>query len=281
MSDTYGKRDTMPLTWLGRVPVYATSVLIVLFVIGMVTTVLLTSARVDIQPFAFSPLAFWKKAFLWQLFSYPLIDYPSFFYLFGLLFAYWFGIGVETYLGRRVFLRLIFLLCLVPALTATVWWLTDHNVVLSGGSDLSIGLFIAYATLYPNTEVWNWIQMKWLAFAGIVLNSLMYFPSHRWDLLSVFLSACAAAHFYTRYEQGHWSLPRFRFRRSKPALRIVPRPGEPRRSIPRQEIPADEIDTEVDALLEKIARNGLSSLTDKERKRLEQAREELLKKERK
>jgi hypothetical protein len=281
MSDSYGKRDTLPLTWLGRVPVYATSILIVLFVIGMVTTVLLTSARVDISPFAFSPHAFWKKAFVWQLFSYPLIDSPSFFYLFGLLFAYWFGIGVETYLGRRVFLRMVFLLCLVPALTATVWWLTGGNVRLTGGSNLSIGLFIAYATLHPNTEVWNWIPMKWLAFAGIVLNSLMFFPSHQWDLLSVFLSACAAAHFYTRYEQGHWSLPRIRFRRSKPALRVVPHPDKPRRSIPRQEIPDDEIDTEVDALLEKIARNGLSSLTDKERKRLEQAREELLKKERK
>ena len=43
----------------------------------------------------------------------------------------------------------------------------------------------------------------------------------------------------------------------------------------------EEIDTEVDELLEKIARSGLSSLTSKERKQLEKAREALLKKERK
>jgi hypothetical protein len=281
MSDSFGKRDTMPLTWMGRVPVYAASVLVALFVAGMIATVLLSSARVDISPFAFNPQAFWKKAFVWQLFTHPLIDFPSFFYVFGLLFAYWFGVGVETFLGRRVFMRLLFLLCLVPALTATGWWLGGHSVRLAGGSNLSIGLFIAYATLYPNTELWNWITMKWLAFAGIVLNSLMFFPEHRWEDLTVFLSACAAAHIYTRYEQGHWALPRLRWVRRKPALRVLPRANDSRGAIPRQEIPEPELDTEVDELLEKIARDGLSSLSSKERAKLEQARENLLKKERK
>jgi hypothetical protein len=281
MSDTYGKRDTLPLTWIRRVPVYGATILVALFVGGMVATVLLESANLNVSAlFAFSPQAFWKKAFVWQLFSHPLIDYPSFFYVFGLLFAYWFGVGLETYLGRRVFMRLVFLLCLVPALTATVWWLFGDNVRLAGGSNLSIGLFIAYATLYPNAEMWNWITMKWLAFAGIVLNSLMFFPEHRWDQLSVFLSACAAAHFYTRYEQGHWSFPRFRFARSKPAFRIVPRSIETRApTIPVES--ESEFDSEVDALLEKIARNGIASLSTKERAKLEKAREELLRKERK
>jgi hypothetical protein len=282
MSDNFGKRDTMPLTWMGRVPVYATTVLVSLFVAGMLATVLLASARVPITAFAFDAEAFWRKAYLWQLLTFPLIDYPSFFYVFGLFCAYWFGVGLETFLGRRVLLRLILLLCLVPALIASAWWLAERPVgLLAGSGDLVIGLFIAYATLYPNAEMWNWITMKWLAFAGIVLNSLMYFPDHRWERLSVFLSTCAAAHLYTRYEQGHWALPRLRWVRRKPALRVLPRGDEPRRPIPRDEIPGDELDTEVDDVLEKIARNGLSSLSPKERARLEQARENLLKKERK
>jgi len=280
MSDTFGNRDTQPLTWIGRAPVYAATILVALFVAGMIATVLLSSARADILPFAFSPQAFWKKAFIWQLFTHPLIDYPSFFYLFGLLFAYWFGVGIETYLGRRIFVRLLFLLCLVPALTATLWWLTSHNVLLSGASNLSIGLFIAYATLYPNAELWNWITMKWLAFAGIVLNSLMFFPERRWDQLSVFLAACATAHFYTGYEQGRWSFPRFRFAQRKPVLRVVPRSTGAVVPTTREE-PENELDSEVDELLEKIARNGIASLSAKERAKLELAREELLKKERK
>ena len=281
MSDYTGKSDTLPLTWMGRVPVYASSILAALLVAGMILTVLLTSAHIDINAIAFDPQAFWKKAFVWQLFTHPLIDYPSFFYLFGILFAYWFGVGIETYLGRRILLRLILLLCLVPTLTASAWWLGGHRIALAGASNLSIGLFIAYATLYPNAELWNWITMKWLAFAGIVLNSLMYFPEHRWDLLTVFLSACAAAHFYTRYEQGHWAVPRLRWPRRKAALRVVPRDAAQDAAFVGDYEPEDELAGEVDALLEKIARNGLASLSAKERDRLEQAREELLKKDRK
>jgi len=281
MSDYSGKSDTLPLTWMGRVPVYASSILAAVLVAGMILTVLLTTAHIDIIPIAFDPQAFWKKAFVWQVFTHPLIDYPSFFYVFGILFAYWFGVGVETYLGRRVFLRLVFLLCLVPTLTASAWWLGGHHIMLAGASNLSIGLFIAYATLYPNAELWNWITMKWLAFAGIVLNSLMYFPEHRWDLLTVFLSACAAAHLFTRYEQGHWAMPAIRWPRRKAALRVVPRDSAPEASFVDDYEPEDELASEVDALLEKIARNGLASLSAKERDRLEQAREELLKKDRK
>jgi hypothetical protein len=281
MSDSNGKSDTLPLTWLGRVPVYATTILVAVLVAGMVATVMLASANANLSTFAFNAQAFWKKAYLWQLFSHPLLSLPSFFYLFGLLCAYWFGVGIETYLGRRIFLRLVFLLCLVPALTATAWWLAGTQVEVGGNLHLAVGLFIAYATLYPNAEWWNWITMKWLAFAGIVLQSLMYFPKHQWELLTVFLSACAAAHLYTRYEQGHWALPKLRWPRRKPALRILPRESARSQSAEFDDRPEDELDSEVDALLEKIARNGLASLSANERARLEQARETLLKKERK
>ena len=281
MSLSNGKSDTQPLTWLGRVPVYATTILVAILVAGMIATVMLDSAEADTSVFGFTPQLFWKKAYLWQLFSHPLISHPNFFYVFSLLFTYWFGVGIESYLGRRIFLRIVFLLCLVPALTATAWWLAGSRVYVVGGLHLSVGLFIAYATLYPNAEWWNWITMKWLAFAGIVLQSLMFFPKHQWELLTVFLSACAAAHFYTRYEQGHWALPTLRWPRRKPVLRVLPRESARGKSAEFDDQPEDELDSEVDALLEKIARNGLASLSSKERARLEQARENLLKKERK
>lgn len=281
MSDTFGKRDTMPLTWMGRVPVYATTMLVVLLVVGMVATVFLTSAKADIAAFEFHPYDFWKRGFVWQLFTFQLINLPSFFYLFGLCFIYWCGVGIETYLGRRVFLRLLLLLCLVPAIVASAAWLAGGRIAVSGNLELTVGLFIAYATLYPNAELWNWIPMKWVAFACIALQSLMFFPNHDWNGLAVFLWSLAAVHFYTRYEQGHWAMPRLRWPRRKPAFRVVPRTDEPRRSMPRQETLEDEFDSDVDDLLEKIARSGLASLTSKERTQLEKAREALLKKERK
>jgi hypothetical protein len=190
-------------------------------------------------------------------------------------------VGVESFLGRRVFFRILCLLWVIPALTATAWWLAGYHIWIAGGSNVAIGLFIAYATLYPNAEWWNWITMKWLAFAGIVLNSLMFFPERQWDKLTVFLSACAAVHFYTRYEQGHWSLPRIRLPRRKPAFRVVPRSENTEDSRSGRSEFEGEFDSEVDALLDKIARRGIASLSASERARLEKAREELLKKERK
>jgi len=283
MSDTFGKRDTMPLTWLGRVPLYATTILVALLVAGTIATVLLDSARATgaLAALEFDPESFWKKGYLWQVFTFPLLNLPSFFYLFGLLFVYWCGIGIETYLGRRVFLRLLLLLCLVPVLTASACWYAGSNTRIFGDLMLTIGLFIAYATLYPNAELWSWIPMKWVAFACIVLQSLTFFPAHAWNQLAVFLCSLAAVHFYTRYEQGHWSFPRLPWPHRKPRFRVVPREDGPRRSIPRQEMLEDEPDSEVDRLLEKIARSGLASLTARERTQLEKAREALLKKERK
>jgi len=57
MSDSAGKSDTLPLTWLGRVPVYASSILVAVLVAGMIATVMLTSARIDITVIAFDPQA--------------------------------------------------------------------------------------------------------------------------------------------------------------------------------------------------------------------------------
>ena len=283
MSDTYGKRDTMPLTWMGRLPVYATTMLVALLVAGMIVTVLLASAKetATLAALEFNPQAFWKQGYLWQVFTFQLINYPSFFYLFGLCFVYWCGIGIETYLGRRVFLRLLLLLSLVPALTASAFWLAGSGMTVSGNLELSVGLFIAYATLYPNAEMWNWMPLKWVAFACIALQSLMFFPEHQWNALAVFLCSLAAVHLFTRYEQGHWAMPRLRWPGRKPAFHVVPREDAPRRPMPRAETIEDESDSEVDELLEKIARSGLASLTSKERTQLEKAREALLKKERK
>ncbi len=280
MSDSYEKRDTLPFTWIGRVPVYATTVLVLLDLVGMFTTVILHSAHVPVDRyFAFVPFLFWKEWYLWTLFSYPLLSFPSFFYIFGLFFLYNYGIGVESYLGRRVFLRIVTLLFFFQPLLSSVLWLMGMDVLCAGIFLTAVGLFVAYATLYPNAEYWNWITMKWLAFAGIFLTSLMYVSDHLWGELIMLLAVCGLAHALVRYERGHWNLPTIRFPSRRPKLRVLPRPSAPRRRIPREELEEGSSDTEVDALLDKIAKSGIGSLTASERARLEKARQELLKRE--
>ncbi len=281
MADSFEKRDTLPFTWIGRLPIYATTVFVALVVVGMFISVFLKTARVDLSTFMFVPQWFWKEWHFWQLITYPFVELPSFFFIFGLFFLLSFGIGVETYLGRRVYLRIVGLLLLVCPGVSTLWWLSGNTQGFSGGSYfISIGIFVAFATLYPNVEYWGWITMKWLAFAGILLCSLMYLPERDWHGLLCLLSTCGVSHALVRYERGHWSFPTLRVPQRRPNLRVLPKPSAPPRRIPQLEMAENPEDAEVDALLDKIAKSGLASLSESERRRLEKAREELLKKER-
>jgi hypothetical protein len=99
---------------------------------------------------------------------------------------------------------------------------------------------------------------------------------------------CAGAFFYTRHaiEKEYDDHVPFGARvrawfRPKPKLRIVQRRRDPEEPLTRGDFEDDEPESEMDALLDKIARNGLASLSPNERARLELAREELLKKDRK
>ena len=98
------------------------------------------------------------------------------------------------------------------------------------------------------------------------------------DALTLLLGTCAAAFGYVRWVQrgGEISLPKLPSLRKRPKLRVVPRPAS-RTEIDHTE--EDESTTEVDALLDKIAKSGLASLSAAERAKLEKAREDLMKRE--
>jgi membrane associated rhomboid family serine protease len=266
--------EYQPVTWFGRWPVYVTTIITGLFVVGMFVTVFLTTARVSLEALLLSPAGIWRHGFVWQPFTYPLIQLPNFFYLFGLFFFYWFGVDVERYLGRSRHLKLFALLLLVPAVVSSIWWKTTGlNYVVAGPGDLGIGFFIAFATLYPNLEYFGWVPMKWIAFAGIVLAAMSHLPAHDWCGLGILLTTCAAAFGYIRLLQ-HGGAPDWRQLTARVLgrrrFRVVPkpRPGE------------DEI-TSIDPLLDKIAKSGISSLSESERRTLERAREALVKRDRK
>ena len=267
------QNDYQPLTWFRRTPIYATTILVSLFVLGMFATVLLATARLRVNAFAFSPADFWRHGAAWQFVTYPFIGTPSFFFIFSIFFFYWFGVDVERYLGRAQFLKLLSLLLLVPPVLLSLWWKAGSYSEWAGSNELSIGLFVAFATLYPNLEFWQWITMKWLAFAGIILSSMNYLPNHDWPGLSVLLVTCGAAFGYVRFLQlgGSVELPaviKNLFKR-QPKFKVVPRTShEP------------NLDDVIDPLLEKISKHGLSSLTPRERDELQRARATLLKKDR-
>jgi hypothetical protein len=235
-----------------------------------------------------TPVTSWKG---WlSILTYPFIEPPTFFSPFMILCFYWWSMGIETHLGRGPLVRLLAILLLLPVAFLGVMWLGGTSGGPIAGSFLiTAGLLVAFATLYPNAEWWGWVPFKYLAFACILCGSLVSFADHDLLGLAELWIVCAASFSYIRHavEQeydDHVPLTvriRSWFRR-KPKFRVVPRARKTEAAHLREESgDDDELDGEVDDLLEKIARNGIASLTAGERARLEEARENLLKKERK
>jgi hypothetical protein len=266
--------DYQPVTWVGRHPVRVTSIITALYVVGMFATVIALSARWDITPLAFQSRSFLHGA-IWQPLTCTLIQTASFLFLFNVLFFYWAGTEVEKSLGIRRYLHLFGLLMLVPPIVLIAWGTFGAQWSYLGLYEVAIGMFIAFATLYPNVELFGWIPLKWLACAGLGLVSLQYLPNHDWGYLSVLWAMCLASFCYIRFVQGrisiNFNLRRPLFRR-RPKLTIVQRTSSHRAVEP------DDVYASIDPILEKIAGSGINSLTPSERRALDRARTRLLKK---
>src|SRR5713101_1854685 len=150
--------DYRPVTWMGRYPVRVTSIIAALYVLGMFATVIAQSAHWDLTPFAFQSRSF-MHGWIWQPLTYILIQSASFFFLFNVVFFYWAGTEVEKYLGIRRYLLLFGLLLLIPPIVLIAWapWGATWNYL--GSYEISIGIFIAFATLYPNVELFGWVTL--------------------------------------------------------------------------------------------------------------------------
>ncbi len=243
---------------------------------------------------AFSSADVLGRLFLWELFSYVFAHTPSLWFAVEMLFFFWFGREVEQYLGSRVYLVVYALLVLAPSLAGVIVGLGGAPVVLVGSSLASLGVFVMFAFLYPSVELLFHIKCVWFALGLIFLHALQVIAVRDWSGLVV-LAAMVLCAFECARRLGI---------RSANALvgRLVPAPRPSHRLPPRRppgavskssvmtmqrkaasraqsavevEQPLDN----VDAILDKISRSGISSLSQAERQRLENARRKLLEQE--
>jgi hypothetical protein len=144
----------------------------------------------------------------------------------------------------------------------------------AGSYELSVGMFIAFATLYPELEVMGWVTLKWLAFAGLVLASMQYLPQHQWGNLTILWAMCLTSFGFIRFVQGRIpldALPKPGWFRRKPKLYVV------QKSTSRRVVEPEDVYSSIDPILDKISTSGIASLTDAERRQLDKARARLLK----
>jgi hypothetical protein len=271
--------DYQPVAWMGRYPIHVTTLLVIIHVICMIIGCLLIAVGAGsfLGVLAFDSAQVLSAGRLWQIATYALVHSPSGLIWFAIemymLFA--FGREVERFIGRRAFIALYVLLLLVPPLFLSIWGLWQRTG-LAGSATIHFAIFIAFAAIYPNVELFLRIMAKWVALIFVAAYSLQLLAYHGWSELAVlWLSAGLAYGFVELRGTGPelaW-LTQWKSRwRSKRALSVLPRPG------PRRPVEPDNIYESIDPLLDKISKSGINSLTASERRALDRARNRLLKK---
>lgn len=269
--------EQQPLTWLKGYPIYAAHFIVVVFVASLVVTTIL----MGFQNYA---LARWigfnselvLEGQVWRVVTYGFWNPPTFGFVADMFMIVWFGRELEKFFGRKKFLFLYGSVYLLTPLLLTAMGVFFPRAM--AGETGAFALFIAFATLYPNVPLIFNILAKWLAFILVGIFTLMAIASQdHVGLLSLWATS-GFAFAFVRYEQGHFTLPRLRLPRKKPNLRVLPDPVIVKKTYLAAPA-AKEAATmaEVDALLDKIAKSGIGSLTAKERAKLESAREDLMK----
>jgi len=274
------RNDYQPFGYMGRIPLYVTTLLVIMYVAFMVAIALLKAGNV----FGLSYLLVYDSEFvrqhyeLWRFFTYPLVNDVSIWFAIEMYLLYSFGREVERFIGRSSFgVLYLSLVVLGPCLlTAAGTWTPG---TLKGSGTVDFAVFIAFCTIYPNVEIFFTFKAKWIAAVILGINSLLLLENHAVVQLLVFWASCLAAFLFIKYLRGQiqFSLrDYFRQRRSRRSLRSVPSP----RPAPQKKPPAAHGDVieSIDPLLDKIAKHGIGSLTARERQKLEDARAELLKK---
>lgn len=276
MTDYGFSEEHQPLTWWKGYPVYtAHAVVGVLVASLLVTTGLMAFRTSEIAAAMLSWLPFTSEGVFagqfWRIFSYGFYNPPSLWFVVEMAMIVWFGRELERAFGRRAFLRfylgLYFLLPFLFLLLG-LWWPTR----LAGESG-GFALFIAFATLHPNAPMFFGLLTKWIAAILVGIYTLMAISQNDVVSLLTLWVSVGFAFAFVRQQQGVFALPKLRLPSRKPKLRVLPGGATSNPApTPRRESPEM---AEIDALLDKIARSGLASLTREERAKLDAGREHL------
>lgn len=259
MSNHDPQNDRAPLGHVGGLPVFATTILVAVHVVAMIACAVMTAAGAWPEVLEFSQRAVLRGQ-AWRLATYALLDMPSIWFLFSMFWLFWFGREVEQFLGRRSLLRLYILLIVLPPVVL----LALPGSRLTGAGAAQFSVFIAFATLYPRALIWGIAQARWLSLILLALYALQGLAWRDWNFLVSLAASALIAFAFVRHEQGRWAI---KLPKRKPKLRVIEGGAKP---------PTTGVN--VDAILDKIGKTGMQSLTKQEREQLDRARESLLQK---
>jgi rhomboid family protein len=215
---------------------------------------------------------FQKPWLCWQLVTYGFVHAPSIGHILFNMFALWFfGTEIEGVYGRAEFLR-IYLLAIVLAGAAWVLMtMVNHQqAMLVGASGGIMAIVILYVLHFPRRIIYIWGLLPVPAWAlgtvYVVVDMLGALNPGESNVANI--AHLGGVVFGFVYFQTGMNLGRFVPRR----LSDLKLPGfRPRLRVHDPTHESHNLNQQVDAILEKISREGESSLTKQERRTLEEA----------
>ena len=266
------------LGWFGSVTHFIVWATVAVFLVQLVVGVATGPGYVE-GLFALSSDGL-RRGFIWQPVTYMFLhDTGNLWHIVINLLVLWFmGREVEYYIGPKYFSRL-YLLCGVAG--AALWLAFNFGSFgyLLGASAAVLGCVIAFATLFPEREVTFLVffvvpvtlKAKYLAMILIAFDVWpLLGPSHTGIAHLAHLGGAAMGYLYIKH-LGYGRVPGWLLWWQDFIAKLRPKRRSERDDSDSEEFMRDEIDP----ILDKISREGMQSLTRRERKILESAREHL------
>ena len=264
-----------PVTWWRGKPIHLTTVIVLLHVPAMILTSVMmgTGWPANIGRIVFSVPDLLRGEW-WRPFTFLFLIPPSFWLVIGLVFFWQFGRAVEGVLGWRKFLGLYLVLCFTPAVASLFCAAIGRNFPVSGTMNANFAVFVAFAILYPEANMFLLnVAAKWVAIGFVAVGVLAEIASPASGLLGafVFLSTIAACYLFLKFQgiRGGFSwFNRWKEEREEARYEKI----QKKRLLESKE---HFISDQVDPILDKIAREGMQSLTEEEKGILARAKDKL------
>jgi len=240
-----------------------------------------------------------RQGYVWQLLTFQFLHAGWMHLLSNCVAIYFLGRAVEEAIGRWRFVVLYFTSGVIgglfQALLGLVLSLAGSSLgqflggPVIGASAGAFGICAAFAMLFPESLLLLFfilpVRAKYLlvleavlSLLGIVSPGFMPGVAH-----AAHLGGMLAGIFFVRYAiHWQWEWPQLRRPRRQPPRRLVrvssgsSASWNRNRDASAEELPAEEfLSKEVDPILDKISAHGIHSLTERERRILEAARERM------
>ena len=226
-----------------------------------------------------------ESGYAWQLVTYQFMHAGWLHLVLNCWAIYVFGRELESLLGARKYLALIFSSGIVggvfQVLTAMLWPSLFGGGEIVGASACAFGLVAAFAMIFPERELTMLIffvipvRMRaktLLIFSAVLAVMGIVFP---WDNVAnaAHLGGMAMGWFYVKKILKNPAL----IGAVEETQFIPPKLVKKKAAVPAEKSPGEFLESEVDPILDKISAHGIQSLTAREREILESARRRMVK----